>query len=1080
MSKLNVRTVVTALSFALAGQSLVAQASLSGQISGKVTDEKGAPLAGAVVVLNAPQMMMARTVTSDASGIWRAALLPPGDYRIVVSKPGYRGKTAQGVRLGVGASLNQEFCLSPVQVESAEVSVVASAATVDKSDTKTSVNFSPQDLLELTGSRGASAALQLAPGVTSGQGGGQFAIRGGVAANTQFTVNGTDYKDPLYGRPRVQMFLEDMVEDVAVVLSPANARYGRALGGAVNVVTKSGGNDFQGSLRMLYARPSWRARRWAEDNNVSNAQRLGGNVSDEFTTREAHATLTGPIIKDRLWFSFGTKFKPESATTGTIGEPDKRFRRTRFSGIAAVDALTATDPTTLMALPTAASAIQGYGFPMTDWNKTFSNRSKFTYTEFKLTGAITPDHRVQVWSNKDVNENTYATRAPIWLDNGSGNKGESSLQGMAYSGVFGGSTFVEFQASRQKNASYFATGSQQRDASNTPIYIHEDSHGAAGTIYNASLGQFAGTGMGNGAEEFNSSSMSLNAKLFRDFWGLSHDLDVGTDWYRSDIHSSHYFGNELEQVHVGGFYQNAAGNFLFPTIAFTGIGSNGQNADGMGGLAPVMRKFYSGNGVLDNLNQGFYINDQVTLNRHWNLMAGLRFDRAQVRDRVMNREILPVSTSLSPRFVLTFDLKGDSAHVFKLFALHSQGDYPASLSNAMFQKAESREIRWGWGPAGQPMPGAANDNGQYGVRFVDLGQLLDAKNYTVPFQVYDRLKGFNVDPNIKPVSVNEMTVEYRRQYASGSYARMAVVHREYGNIIAFAQDWGPDRDWITVTDFSGVSDLKFRAPNHRVFNAPELWRKYLGVEMEMGGKSGDFRYLFTYTYSRSRGNDEAGELRGALWTQGIGGDNMSSPLFNNRHWLGRAGVTDSQMSPGGALLNDTPHMARLNLGYGLGLGKGRLSANLSLQYASGSNWNATMATPFPTGDVKAIYDAEVAAYKANPTGYAKPFSHPLSWTQFYGDRGAYHQNDQFNADLLLTWEAPVWRQVRFFGNLNVVNLFNRIYQQFYNTEFRSPGNGLNALYVNPAVFGGVRKGETAEPGYYCGPRQVSFSAGIRF
>ncbi len=1070
---------LTSLSLLLASQALVAQASLTGQISGKVTDDKGAPLAGAMVVLTSPQMMSARTLTSEANGIWRAPLLPPGNYRVVISKQGFRGKTIQDLRLGVGASLNQDFKLSPIETAEAVVVVVSSAATVDKTDTKTSVNFAPQDLLDLTGSRGASAALMLAPGVTAGQGGGQVSIRGGVAANTQFTVNGTDYKDPLYGRPRVQMFLEDMVEDVAVVLSPANARFGRALGGAVNVVTKSGGNDFQGSVRLLYNRSSWAARSWGQDNALSAAQREGGSMSDDIS-REVHATLSGPILKDRIWFSFGTKFRPETASSGMLYPADSRFRRTRYSGIASVDALTATDPTTLQALATASPAIQGYGFPRTDWLSTYSNTTKYTYTEFKVTGALTPNHRLQAWSNRDLSNSSYATRAPIWLDNGSDTKGESSLEGMAYSGIFGGSTFVEFQASRQKNASYFATGQLVRDPSNTPIYIHADSHAAPNTIYNASLGQFAGTGMGNGPEEFNSSSWSLNVKLFRDFWGLSHDLDMGTDWYRSDIHSSHYFGNEREQVHVGGFYQNAAGNFLFPTLAFTGVGKHGQASNGIGGLAPIMRKFYAGNGVLDNLNQGLYINDQVTLNANWNLMVGLRLDRAQVRDRVQSREILPVSSSLSPRLVLTYDLKGDSKHVFKLFALHSQGDYPASLSNAMFQKAESREIRWGWGPTGQPLPGDPDDGGQYGLRFVNLAQLLDSKNYTVPFEVYDRLKGFQVDPSIKPVAVNEVTLEYRRAYDSGSYARMALVHRAYDNIIAFAQDWGPDHDWITVTDFSGASNLKFRAPNHRVFNASELWRKYYGLEMEMGGKSGDFRYLFTYTYSRSRGNDEAGELRGALWTQGIGGDNMSSPLFNNRFWLSRGGVTPEQMSPSGALLNDTPHVARLNLGYGLSLGKGRINANLSFQYASGRNWTASMSTPFPMGEVKALYDAELARYQADAKNYPRPTSYPLTWSKFYSDRGAYHQNDTFNADLDLTWEVPLYKQVRVFGNLHLVNIFNRIYPQAYNTEFRSSGNGLGALYLNTANFGGVRTGTQYESGYYCGPRQVSFSAGLRF
>jgi outer membrane receptor for ferrienterochelin and colicin len=186
-------------------------------------------------------------------------LLPVGNYKVTAVKDGFVTAGAKDIRLGVGAAVSQDLTMQPVAAAGTTVEVVASAATVDKTDTKAATNFSSDDLIALPGvDRSFTGAADMAPGLTTGRG-GSFSVRGGATQNTNYRVNGVDVKDDYQGDLTGTFVIEDNIDDVQVILSPLNARNGRALGGAVNVVTKSGGNDFKGSIRATLARDSWNA-----------------------------------------------------------------------------------------------------------------------------------------------------------------------------------------------------------------------------------------------------------------------------------------------------------------------------------------------------------------------------------------------------------------------------------------------------------------------------------------------------------------------------------------------------------------------------------------------------------------------------------------------------------------------------------------------------------------------------------------------------------------------------------------------------------------------------------------------------
>jgi hypothetical protein len=167
----------------------------------------------------------------------------------------------------------------------------------------------------------------------------------------------------------------------------------------------------------------------------------------------------------------------------------------------------------------------------------------------------------------------------------------------------------------------------------------------------------------------------------------------------------------------------------------------------------------------------------------------------------------------------------------------------------------------------------------------------------------------------------------------------------------------------------------------------------------------------------------------------------------------------------------------------LPMGAGWMSYALNFQYVSGSNWAATRSAPITLdATTSAWYATQVANYKAdltsaNPT-VPSPIAAPQTYSKYYSERGAYHQNDQYNLDLVVAMELPLTKRVRFFSQMKVINVLNHIYQQTYDTTtYNGTGKVLN---LDPTVFGGTRAGTADEAGYYSGPRQVSFSTGLKF
>jgi len=284
--------------FLLASGSLFAQTGGVAGISGTVHDATGAVVPNAKVVISSATQGEVRSVTTNDAGVFNApSLIPGAGYKVTVTAPGFNTYEADKLDLSVGQNLNLNVSMA-VGTSTTEVEVSATAAMVDdvKSDVSTVVGNLQIQELPVNGRRVDSFVL-LTPGVSNDATFGLLTFRG-VAGNNSFLIDGNDNTEQFYdenaGRTRIQSQIsQDVVQEFQVVSDDYSAEYGRAMGGVVNTVTKSGSNQIHGSGFYYFRSTGFDARDTFAAFNPSEKRVEGGG------------TLGGKLIKDKLFYFLG-------------------------------------------------------------------------------------------------------------------------------------------------------------------------------------------------------------------------------------------------------------------------------------------------------------------------------------------------------------------------------------------------------------------------------------------------------------------------------------------------------------------------------------------------------------------------------------------------------------------------------------------------------------------------------------------------------------------------------------------------------------------------------------------------------
>lgn len=277
---------------------LPALGALDGSISGVVKDNSGQPLPGVSVTVKGPVLQGTRTAITKGDGTYRVPSLPPGKgYLVSFLLSGFKVVTRSELSVGLNldTQVNSTMDLADVQTE---IVVTGEAPVVDVTQTNTATNFNSDYLRNVpvgAANRSYQSLLGQAPGVT---GGSNPNVLGGSTIENSYMIDGINTTDPITHTWTVQMNF-DTIQEVSVQTSGFEAEYGKATGGVVNVVTKSGGNDFSGTFDIRYRTSDMEKSGDHYDPNKAESRRTPWG-----------ATLGGPILKDNLWF-FANMRRPD-------------------------------------------------------------------------------------------------------------------------------------------------------------------------------------------------------------------------------------------------------------------------------------------------------------------------------------------------------------------------------------------------------------------------------------------------------------------------------------------------------------------------------------------------------------------------------------------------------------------------------------------------------------------------------------------------------------------------------------------------------------------------------------------------
>jgi hypothetical protein len=304
MPKLRFALVVLAAGVLLTSRLWAQSEATTGVIEGTVVDPTGAALPGASVSLKNTGTNFEQTLTTNQQGRFRGLLLPLGPYRVTVTLSGFGTLVREGIRLGVGQTITLDLKLDLSTVQQ-EIKVTAEAPVVETSRTAGATRIEEKAVNNLPNlQHNFIDFTKLTPGVTTVQSpdGEQLIVNGQKGIQNNVSVDGADFNNPFFGEYRggqrpAFTFNLDAIQEVVVVADGANAEFGRSSSGFINIVTKSGSNDFHGSGHVYYKDNSLAARP-LDDN---------GNAKPEFDFDQGQlgATLGGPIQRDSLFFFLG-------------------------------------------------------------------------------------------------------------------------------------------------------------------------------------------------------------------------------------------------------------------------------------------------------------------------------------------------------------------------------------------------------------------------------------------------------------------------------------------------------------------------------------------------------------------------------------------------------------------------------------------------------------------------------------------------------------------------------------------------------------------------------------------------------
>jgi outer membrane receptor protein involved in Fe transport len=291
--------LLAVLALPLLAQSQVA----GGEIVGTVTDETGGVLPGVTVTIRNQATGVSRDTQTDERGRYRAPLLPVGTYEVSAALDGFATTRLKDLTLTIGQTLSADISLRAAASE--EIVVTAEAPVLDKERSAQASTVSERSVANLpVNGRNFIDFVLTTPGVTRDVRQGDISFAGQRGTLNSLIVDGADNNNTFFGQTLGRtgsgrapyQFSQDAVQEFQVNRNAYSAEYGRAGGAVINVVTKSGTNDFHGSLFEFYRDKS------LNENSFVNKTAVPPRPKSPYQYDQFGGSLGGPIRRDKAFF----------------------------------------------------------------------------------------------------------------------------------------------------------------------------------------------------------------------------------------------------------------------------------------------------------------------------------------------------------------------------------------------------------------------------------------------------------------------------------------------------------------------------------------------------------------------------------------------------------------------------------------------------------------------------------------------------------------------------------------------------------------------------------------------------------
>ena len=812
------RILVLLAGLALAGSAVFGQVT-NARIIGTIMDNKGNALPGVAVEATSPKLVGTAATVSDEKGVYRLLNLVPGSYRIKFELSNFQTL----VRDNIGVVLEQTITLN-VAMELGKINesivVTGRAPLIDVKSYAKDLTMSKDMFATLPKGRDFASLVTVLPGVSTEAfaGGvdragastraGGISVDGATASENVFFVDGVNTTE-LEDGTMTQKVNFDFIDEIQVKASGYQAEFGGSMGGVVNVITRSGGNQFHGDVLGYFSGSALSGKRPSVlrinplDNHIAeyvNYDDLNGREKE--TGLEGGFSLGGFVLRDKLWF-FGT-FMPvlrDRTRAVTFISDGSKSDFSRKDVELNYTAKLTSQP--FKNLRVSASFLNnfwkyrgslpddaGSGSPLTPYDKVgydYPNWSAGASADYSIGNNLMISARGGFYFSDNNNQQLQPTE-PLWLF-------------------------------RQTNAGY----------SEIP----------AGLVRARSWKNYAQTDDGYVTNKYiqDRASFNLDVTYFPNFAG-KHALKAGVQWIRLHENVDKSFAYPYVRLNWGQAYTDPAD----PTKQYRGTYGYYEVRNGISSPYGTVAEAQS-------TSWAMYLQDSWTIGDRFTLNFGLRAESEYVpsfSDLPEYKDVKPIDfgfgDKLAPRLGFIYDVSGDSSlKIFGSYGLYydvfklgmAVGSYGGFKWISDYYTLDSYE----WNKIGV--------DGYY------PGTYIRAKNERAPaFEL--------TDPDLMPVSQSEFSLGAEKKIADNISASLRLV---YKHLIRAIEDVGFEE--ATATEYytanPGSGWTRYQKDGGRWHD--EWWpctdakREYYAINISIDKRFSDnWTGGFSFTWSSLRGN----------------------------------------------------------------------------------------------------------------------------------------------------------------------------------------------------------------------------------